>query len=318
MKNFSINSRRVVFMGTPQFAVPCLEMLLAEECFNVVGVVTQPDKKQGRGNKLTPSPVKECAVLHEVLVLQPTKLREESAWRSVAELRPDLIVVVAYGQLLPQELLSLPQFGCINVHGSLLPKYRGAAPMQYALMNGDEKTGVTIMYMDIGMDTGDMIAKEEIQLFPGDTLGTLHDKMQVVGAECLKKTLFDIVAGRASRESQEGALASYSPRIAKEDERVDWSKSAVSINNLLRALNPVPGAFALFRNKRVKIWRAKPTEKLAKMAIGSVVHITGESFFVSTGIGELEVLEVQVEGGKKINAGDFIRGGKVLVGEKFS
>ena len=233
----------IVFMGTPDFAVPCLEKLCESEISNVVGVITQPDRKRGRGQNLQAPPVKEAALDYDVEVYQPQKVTSEEGLDKLKEWNPDLIVVVAYGQILSKKVLELPELGCINVHASLLPKYRGAAPLHHVLINGEEVTGVTTMQMDEGMDTGDKILQEEVKIIPQDTVGSLHDRLSALGAKLLLETLNRIEAGTAPRISQDDEEATYAPKVTKDDGEIDWQKSAQDIWNMIRGMNPWPGAY---------------------------------------------------------------------------
>lgn len=242
---------RVVFMGTPEFAVSCLDMLIAEN-YNVMAVVTQPDRPKGRGQKLGLSPVKEAALAYGLPVLQPNKVKEADFQSAMAELKPDLIVVVAFGQFLPKVLLDLPPLGCINVHASLLPYYRGAAPIHWAVINGEEVTGITTMYMDIGMDTGDMILKDEISINETDTTGIIHDKLKECGAQLLSETIKLITADKAPRIAQNHDCATYASMLHREVEVIDWRKPARDIHNLVRGLNPWPGSYCTYQGKKTK------------------------------------------------------------------
>lgn len=302
-------------MGTPDFAVPCLDILAAEG-YELAAVVTQPDRPKGRGQKLTPSPVKECALRHGVPVLQPEKIRRPEFVAEIAALAPDVIVVVAFGQFLPQAMLDIPPLGCINVHASLLPQYRGAAPIHWAVINGEARSGVTTMFMDRGMDTGDMILRAEAAIAPDESSGELHDRLKVLGAELLARTLKLAAAGSAPRIKQDEALATYAPLLTRETERIDWYKPAQAVHNLVRGLNPWPGAYCLHRDKTLKIWQTgfRPTGTAAQEP-GRVIAVSGDSIVVATAAGTVELREVQPENRRRMAAGEYARGYNLDVGE---
>jgi methionyl-tRNA formyltransferase len=302
-------------MGTPDFAVPCLDRLAAEG-YQIAAVVTQPDRPKGRGQKLTPSPVKECALRYGLPVLQPERIRQPEFIAELAALAPDVIVVVAFGQFLPQVLLEVPPLGCINVHASLLPKYRGAAPIHWAVINGEATSGVTTMYMDRGMDTGDMILKAEVAIASDESSGELHDRLKIIGAELLALTLKLAAAGEAPRTGQDDALATYAPLLSRETERIDWYKPAQAVHNLVRGLNPWPGAYCRHRDKQLKIWRTdfRPTQAAAQLP-GRVMAVNGESVVVATAAGAVELREVQPENRRRMAAGEYARGYDLNVGE---
>ena len=246
---------KIIFFGTPDFAIPCLEMLIREG-YEVPAVVTQPDRKSGRGHKVNPTPVKSVALSYNIPVYQPESVKHGELNELLNEVNPDMIVVVAYGKILPEEILNFPKYGCINVHGSLLPKLRGAAPIQRALMNGDEVTGVTTMLMDKGMDTGDMLLKAEVKIDENETCETLFDKLKDEGAELLKHTIVKIKEGKAVRVKQNEEEATYAPMILKEDTKIDWSKPAENIIWQIKGLSPAPGASTGLNGKRIKIFGA--------------------------------------------------------------
>ncbi len=300
-------------MGTPDFAVPCLEALIRSE-HEVVAVFTQPDKKRGRGYKLAPPPVKELALRHGIAVFQPETLNDEEVFRVISGLAPDLIVVVAYGKILPKAILALPERGCINVHGSLLPKYRGAAPIQWAVLNGEKVTGVTTMRMDEGLDTGDILLKAETQIGEDETSGALFDRLSVMGAELLLKTLQRLEKGDIIREKQDDQKATYAPMLNKSFSKIDWNKPAAEVHNLVRGLNPWPVAETTLDGKVLKIYKTKPVLLEDKSAHpGEVVRLT--PFVVACGGGSaVEVLELQLESKKRMNSADFVRGYKLSVG----
>ena len=247
---------KVLFMGTPDFAVPCLESIIKSENNNVIGVVTQPDKPKGRGHKLQPTPVKAKAVEYNIPVFQPETLKNRSFEDELKQLNPDIIVVVAYGQILPEYILNFPKFGCINVHASLLPKYRGAAPIQWSVINGDTTTGVTTMYMAKSLDTGDMIQKAEIQIGDEETAGELHDRLSLIGADLIVETIKKLSEGKAIRVPQNDSLSSYAPMLNKETGHIDWNKNSSDIINLIRGTNPWPGAFTSYKSEIMKIYKA--------------------------------------------------------------
>ncbi|WP_105618109.1 methionyl-tRNA formyltransferase [Vallitalea okinawensis] len=302
---------KVVFMGTPDFAVPTLEALIEE--YDVVTVLTQPDRPRGRGNKVTPSPVKEVALKYNIPVFQPEKLRkEEGTIAKLKEMKPDVIVVIAYGQILPREVLDIPKYGCINVHGSLLPKYRGAAPIQRSIIDGEHVTGVTTMYMDVGLDTGDMILKEEIAILDEDTAGSLHDKMSVVGAKVLIDTLKLIEKNEAPREKQDDALSTYATILKKKDGLIHWGKSNEEIVNLIRGLNPWPSAYTYLDGKILKVWGAKAVhEKDIEGLPGQIVDIENDNLIVKTGHGLVKICTVQLQGRKRMPVKEFLKGYQV-------
>ena len=307
---------RIVFMGTPDFAVGSLQALAEAGKYEIVSVITQPDRPKGRGRQMLMTPVKEYALSQGYEVHQPQRVKTPEFVAQLREMNPDLIVVAAFGQLLSQEILSMPKYGCINVHASLLPKYRGAAPIHYAIMQGEKESGVTIMQMDIGMDTGDMIKKVVVPIGENMTMGELHDELKVKGAELLLEVIEDIDAGKAMPEKQNEAEATYASLLKRDMERIDWSKAAADIHNLIRGFNPAPGAFTkLPDDKNLKIWGSRLTDKTAIAEPGTVVEATKHSFFVACGDGVLEIIEVQPESKKRMAAQVFINGRGVQVGD---
>lgn len=309
---------RTIFMGTPDFAVPTLQAML-DAGHEVIGVFTQPDKARGRGKAVTYTPVKEKALSYGLPVFQPAKVRVPEVIEEIKALAPDVIVVVAFGQILPKALLDIPKYGCINVHASLLPKYRGAAPIQWAVINGEKVSGVTTMYMDVGLDTGDMILKEEIVLDKKETGGSLHDKLSVIGAGLLVKTLKQLEDGTAVREKQNDALAGdYAKMLDKHMGSIDFSQPAQNIERLIRGLNPWPSAYTKFAGKTVKLWEADVTDKEYEGNYGEIVEVTKEAFTVKTGRGGLIVRELQMEGKKRMRTDAFLRGFVVSKGDSFS
>lgn len=307
----------IVFMGTPEFAVPSLRAL-AEHGYRVSACVTQPDRPQGRKKQLMPPPVKKEAERLGIPVLQPERLRRPEAVEALRAYNPDLIVTAAYGQILPKAVLDMPPLGCINVHASLLPKYRGAAPIQYALMNGETETGITIMYMDEGLDTGDMIARRSLPITDADDAGTLFAKLSELGAELLLETLPALAGGKVAAEPQKDEEAVYAPMLTRADERIDWHDSHLQIFNHVRALRPRPGAFTLLGGDVFKIWRCrKLAEAGGQHPPGTVIRVEADGFAVQCGSGALFVEEVQPAGRKAMPAGEFLKGGRLKPGDRF-
>lgn len=307
----------IVFMGTPEFAVPSLRSLV-ENGYRVSAVVTQPDRPVGRKKILTPTPVKAEAERLGIPVLQPAKLRAADAVQELASYKPDLIVTAAYGQLLPKAVLELPPRGCINVHGSLLPKYRGGAPIQRAIMNGERVTGVTLMYMAEGLDTGDMIAKAEVAIGEDDDAGVMFDKLAQAGAKLLSAQLPAVLDGTAPRTAQNDAEATYAPNLTREDERIDWSRPAVQLYNQLRGLSPQPGTFTYLRGNVFKIWKAaRPAPgRNTDAAPGTVLAVDREGIHIATGEGIYVAAVVQPAGKKAMPAVEFAKGGLLKPGER--
>ena len=307
---------RIVFMGTPDFAVGSLQALCESGKHEIVGVVTQPDRPKGRGNKMLMTPVKEYALEQGLTVYQPQKVKTPEFVQTLRELQPELIVVAAFGQFLSRELLELPPHGCINVHASLLPKYRGAAPIQYAIIKGEKESGVTIMQMDIGMDTGAMLEKVVVPIAENTTMGELHDALREQGAALLLKVIDDIVAGTAVAEPQNDAEATYATLLDRSMEHIDWTKSAQEVHNLIRGFNPAPSTFTKLPNgKSLKIWGSRLTDKKSEAAAGTVVEAGKHSFFVACGSGVLEITEVQPESKKRMAAQVFLNGRGVAEGD---
>lgn len=308
---------RVIFMGTPDFAVPCLDMLIQEQ-YHVVAVVTQPDRPKGRGQKLTPSPVKEYAVMHDLTVLQPEKIKTAEFENLLTSLKPDVIIVVAFGQILSKTILDIPPLGCINVHASLLPHYRGAAPIHWAVLNGEKTTGVTTMFMDVGLDTGDMILKSEIPIGDSAITGEIHDLLKETGAKVLKETLIMLQQNKAPRIPQDHQAATYAPLLTKKLEKINWDRSATEIHNLIRGLNPWPGAYCHYQNRVLKIWKARIHDAdVITTRPGRVVMVTTEGLLVETGRGVIELLEVQPESKRRMMARDCACGYCISTGEIF-
>lgn len=301
---------KIVFMGTPEFAVPCLQKII-DEGHEVVAVVTQPDKPKGRGKKLAMPPVKELALKYDIPVYQPLKAREESFVDTLKEMNPELIVVVAFGQILPKSILDIPKYGCVNVHASLLPRYRGAAPLNWVIINGEEKTGVTTMYMDEGLDTGDMILKSEIPLDGEINAGELHDKMMIDGAKVLKETIDLIEKGEAPREKQSNEDTCYSPIMNKSLGNIDWKKSAIDIHNLVRGINPWPSAYTTYEGQTMKIWKTKVIDKNSDKDPGTIISVDKEGINVSTSEGILQIKEIQMAGKKRMEVPEYIKGNNI-------
>lgn len=325
---------KILFMGTPDFALESLKALY-EAKYNIVGVVTNPDRPKGRGMKMIASPVKEYALEKHLEVYQPEKVRNnEEFLNTVKKINPDLICVVAYGKILPKELLEIPKMGCINVHGSLLPQYRGAAPIQWAVLNGDKKTGITTMYMNEGMDTGDMILKEEVRIGEDETTGELWERLSKIGAKLLVETVEKIEDGTAPREKQPEDFT-MAPMLHKEMANIDWNKKdATQIKNLVRGLNPIMGAYTYLNGKKIKFWKVEKltTEELAqkynemneymdyikKVQPGTVLFSNAkQGLYIKCNNDIISVIEIQGENSRKMNILDFLRGNSINAGEIF-
>lgn len=305
---------KVLFMGTPDFAVPVLEELIKRH--EVVAVISQPDKPKGRGKKLQPTPVKEVAEANNIPVYQPIKIKDEEFVDFLEGIETDIYVVVAYGQILSQRILDIPKYGCVNVHGSLLPKYRGAAPIQWSIINGEEKTGVTIMYMVKALDSGDMILKKEIAIETDDTYETLHDKMAPIGAKALIEALEMIENGQVNAEKQDDALTSYASMITKDMGLIDWNKSSDEIRNKIRGFNPVPAAFTNYDSDVLKIFKAQIVEGYKNGDAGEILAVDKKrGFIVKTADSALLITEVQAKGGKRMSCADYMRGHEIEVGK---
>ena len=320
---------KILFMGTPDFAKASLEKIY-NAGYEIIGVVTNPDKPKGRGMKLFASPVKEFALEKGITVYQPAKIRNNSEFiEKIKELNPDVICVVAYGKILPKEILEIPSCGCINVHGSLLPKYRGAAPIQWAVINGDKITGVTTMYMDVGMDTGDIILKQEVEIGEDETTGELWEKLATTGGDLLVKTLKEIEKGTVTRTIQ-GDDFSVAPMIDKQIAKIDWNeKNAQEIKNLVRGLNPIMGAYSYIEDKKIKFWNVQKLtyeefmkdfgENPSNKENGKVlISNSKDGLYIKAKDGVIKVLEIQGENARKMNILDFLRGNKIMENEKFN
>ncbi|WP_299118219.1 methionyl-tRNA formyltransferase [uncultured Eubacterium sp.] len=297
---------RVVFMGTPDFSVPALENIAKK--YEVVAVVTQQDRPKGRGHKMQYTPVKEKAIELEIPVYQPKRVKDHEFVDILKTLKPDVIVVIAFGQILSKEILELPKYGCINVHASLLPKYRGAAPIQWAVINGDKKSGVTTMYMAEGLDTGDIIDTSEIVLDEKETGGSLFDKLADLGGKLILNTLDKLETGTATRTRQDDARSTYAGKITKELGKIDFTKSAAEIERLIRGLNPWPSAFTYMDDKMLKIWNADVLEETVEEDPGTITEVNKKFIKVATGEGYLLLKEIQLEGKKRMDVTSFLNG----------
>ena len=296
---------RIVFMGTPLFAVPIFNALA--ENYNVVAVVTQPDKLVGRKQILTPSPIKKASALYNIPVLQPVKIRDE--YEKVLKYKPDMIVTCAYGQILPKELLDYPKYKCINVHASLLPKLRGGAPIHHAIMDGYDKTGITIMYMDVLMDAGDIISQSETNITKDDTLGSLHDRLSEIGKDLLLETLPNIINGNINPLKQDENEVTYGYNITKEDEKIDFTKSNIEVDNKVRALNPSPGAYTTLNGKRLKVYDVILSDRnYNKTEPGTIVGFEKDGIRVVTGDKEIILIDIAIEGKKRCLVKDYLNG----------
>ncbi|MFV0343301.1 MAG: methionyl-tRNA formyltransferase [Anaerocolumna sp.] len=299
----------IVFMGSPDIAAVVLKDLIDSK-HKILAVVTQPDKPKGRGKQVQFTPVKELSLQYDIPVYQPFKVREEEFMQTLKEINPDAIVVAAFGQILPKELLEMPKYGCINVHASLLPKYRGAAPIQWSIIDGEEFTGITIMHMDAGIDTGDMIMKDKVLIDKKETLGSLHDKLAISGGKLLLRALEEIENGTAPREKQKDEDSNYAVILKKEMGHIDYKQSAVQIERLIRGLNPWPSAYSYLEGKTLKIWDsdALPQEGKSSMPVGAIIGVTKDAILVQTGEGILAIKELQLEGKKRMTSEAFLRG----------
>lgn len=305
---------RVVFMGTPEFAVPTLKVLLEDENIEVVGVFTQPDKPKGRGKKLAMPPVKELALENNLEVFQPEKIKTSESVAILKELNPELIVVVAFGQILSKEILDIPKYGCINVHASILPAYRGAAPINWAIIKGEKNSGVTTMFMDVGLDTGDMIYKEYVEISEEDNSSTLHDKLSSAGYTVLKKTIDNLKKGDLPREKQIEEESSYAPIMDKSLGKVNWKNSAEDIYNLVRGVIPWPGAHTTINDDVMKIWGVKKSSKKTDKAPGMIIDVTQEGIYVATNDGVVVIDEIQMPNKKRMPVKEYLKGNKIELG----
>lgn len=305
-------------MGTPEFAVPCLEMLVKER-YDVSAVVTNPDKQRGRGNKVSYCEVKECALAHGIEVLQPENVKKNISFITILrDMAPDVIVTCAYGKILPKEVLDIPKYGCINVHASLLPKYRGASPINKVIIDGEKETGISTMYTDVGMDTGDILLVSKIKIDDDMTAGELHDKLSFLGADVLKDTLIDIRDGKIKRIPQDESKCSYAGMMDKNTGRIDWSTDARKIHNLVRGTNPWPGAYTYYRDTKLKIWKTTVVDKdIEGNVFGRIVGVSGEGIDVSTKSGILRILELQAPSRKRMHVSHYVLGNIIEEGEVF-
>ena len=297
----------IIFMGTPDFAVPCLDKL--HQNYNVTAVITQPDRPKGRGQHLAKSPVKVYAEEHNLPVYQPEKIKTAEFTEKLRQMQPDLIIVVAFGQILSQEILDIPKFGCINVHASLLPRWRGAAPIHWSIIGGDTETGVTTMYMDAGLDTGDMILKAKTVITPEMTTAQLHDALMMQGADLLIETIQFIENGTVSREKQDDSLSCYAKMLNNDNCRIDWTKSAQEIHDLVRGLNSWPIAYTTLNGKKFKIWQTKIVDAdTTGKTPGQIIDLTKKGIIVATGNGAIELLQIQPPNKAKMPASSYING----------
>ena len=304
---------KMIFMGTPDFAVCSLEALI-NAGHEVTCVVTQPDRQRGRGKDLTQSPVKECALKHGIPVFQPQKIKDPEAVEKLREYEADIFVVAAFGQILSEEILNMPKFGCINVHASLLPHLRGAAPIQWSILNGDSVTGVTIQQMEKGLDTGDILLADKIPIDENETGDSLFDKLMKLGAELAVRVLPMIEQGTVLAQKQDESKATYAGKITKDMGLIDWSDDAQKIARYVRGLNPWPSAYTYKDGKMLKIWRAEAVQGVQNTSAGQVVNVLADAFDVATGDGALRIYELQLEGKKRMDAADFMRGSKIETG----
>ncbi|MFR6514857.1 Methionyl-tRNA formyltransferase [uncultured Clostridium sp.] len=307
---------RIIFMGTPDFSVGTLEALV-EAGHEVCLVVTQPDKPKGRGKEMQYTPVKEAALKYGIEVYQPRRIREAECVEKLRQYNADIMVVIAFGQIIPKEILEMVPYGCVNVHASLLPKYRGAAPIQWSIIDGEAVTGVTTMQMDEGLDTGDMLLKTEVPITAEETGESLHDKLAKAGAALCVETLAKLQEGSIVPEKQGESPTAYAKMLDKKLGNIDWTKSAVEIERLVRGLNSWPSAYTYWNKKVVKIWKASVTDENSNEQVGTVVKVEKDGFYVQTGNGLLKVLELQIPGKKRMDAGAFLRGYTIEPGEVF-
>ena len=310
-----MSALRVIFMGTPEFACPTLQKLI-DRGDQVVAVVTQPDRPKGRGQRLMPPPVKELAMRHDIPVYQPLKVRAPEVVDALRELTPDVIVVVAFGQILPKSLLEIPRLGCINVHASLLPRYRGAAPLNWCIINGEHETGVTTMLMDVGLDTGPMLLKQATPLDENEDIVSLHDRMSVMGAELLSETLDGLIAGKIVPQEQDATQSCYASMLKNEDGRIDWQRDARSIHNQVRGLAVWPVAYTALDGQTVKIYRSKVAEGSGQP--GTVLRADKRGIEVACQQGSLIIEELQLAGKKRLDAASFLAGCSIPIGAIFT
>ena len=304
---------KIVFMGTPDFATYCLKAL-ANAGHDITLVISQPDKPKGRGHKMCPTPVKECAEELGLEIYQPDNLKSDESYQYLKNYDADLFIVVAYGQILPERILNLPKLGCVNVHASLLPKYRGAAPIQWSIINGEKKTGVTTMFMNKGLDTGDMILKSEVEIGEFDTAEILHDKLAISGAETLIETIKMFEKGTVIREKQDDSLSCYAPMINKETAKIDFNKPVDEIFNLVRGMNSYPYAQTIYEGKLMKIITSCPINDDLNGENGEILSVSTDGIIVKCGVGAIKITEIQMEGKKKMPVKEYIKGNSINVG----
>ena len=304
---------KIVFMGTPDFAARALEALI-DAGHEITAVVTQPDKPKGRSSELIPSPVKVCACRHQIPVMQPKRIKTPEAVAELKQYEADVYVVAAFGQILSREILDIPPYGSLNIHASLLPKYRGSSPIQRVILDGEEKTGVTIMQMDEGIDTGDMLYKKEIPILPEDDFESLHDKLMYLGGEAIVEALELLTLGKLIPEKQDDALSCHAPMIDKSMGEIHFEMSAVQIDRLIRGMTPWPSAFTYYKGKQLKVWKAVPVEGTAGTP-GEIIRVEKDSITVACGEGTLQIYALQLEGKKRMSTHDFLLGVKMTAGE---
>lgn len=305
---------KIVFMGTPDFAAGALKSLI-EAGHEITAVVTQPDKAKGRSQELLPPPVKVVALEHGIPVLQPVRIKRPEEVEKLKQYPADIYVVAAFGQILSQEILDIPEFGCLNIHASLLPKYRGASPIQHVIIDGEEKTGITIMQMDAGLDTGDMLYQKEIVISPKDTYASLHDKLMVLGGEAIVETLPLLEQGKLVPRKQEDALSCYAHLIDKTMGELDFTKSAEILDRLIRGLNPWPSAYTTYHGKQLKVWEAEPVKSPKAGKPGEILAVEKDAVLVAAGSGALRITSLQLSGKKRMSAHDFLLGVRMTPGE---
>ena len=312
---------KIVFMGTPDFAAGALEALI-DAGHEISAVVTQPDKPRGRSKELLPPPVKQCALKHGIPVMQPKRIKTPEAVAELKQYPADIYIVAAFGQILSQEILDIPRYRCLNIHASLLPKYRGSSPIQHVIIDGEEKTGVTIMQMDAGIDTGDMLYKKEIPIADTDDYETLHDKLMALGGEAIVEALSLLEQGKLTPEKQDDSLSCYAPMIEKGMGRIDFTRKAEELDRLIRGLTPWPGTFTSCRGRQLKIWKAQAVssdcagEAASRAVPGEILKVDKDTVTVMTGDGALKIYELQLEGKKRMTTRDFLLGVKLQPGEK--
>lgn len=305
---------KIVFMGTPDFAAGALKSLI-EAGHEITAVVTQPDKAKGRSQELLPPPVKVVALEHGIPVLQPVRIKRPEEVEKLKQYPADIYVVAAFGQILSQEILDIPEFGCLNIHASLLPKYRGASPIQHVIIDGEEKTGITIMQMDAGLDTGDMLYQKEIVISPKDTYASLHDKLMVLGGEAIVEALPLLEQGKLVPRKQEDALSCYAHLIDKTMGELDFTKSAEILDRLIRGLNPWPSAYTTYHGKQLKVWEAEPVKSPKAGKPGEILAVEKDAVLVAAGSGALRITSLQLSGKKRMSAHDFLLGMRMTPGE---